>query len=86
MVKPVNFYCLAPEARKVCIVGDFNKWKPGASPMNRQVDGSWTTQMLLPHGHHRYHFLVDGSEALDPRANGVVRDEKNKRVSLIAVS
>ena len=86
MVKPVNFYYHSPDARKVCIVGDFNDWKPDAHPMKRRTGGFWNAQISLPHGHHRYHFLVDGSVALDPRANGEVLNDKKERVSLIAVS
>ena len=86
MAKPINFYYHSPEARKVCIVGDFNEWKSGAHPMKRQPGDFWTIQISLPHGHHRYHFLVDGSVALDPRANGEILNEKKERVSLIAVS
>ena len=86
MCKPVNFHYQSPDARKVCIVGDFNDWKPDIHPMKRQTGGFWTAQILLPHGHHRYHFLVDGSVALDPRANGEVLNDKRERVSLIAVS
>ena len=86
MAKPVNFLCIAPEAQEVSIIGDFNNWKPGSHAMNRQVDGSWSTQINLHHGHHRYQFLIDGKACLDPRANGVVRNEANERVSLIAVS
>ena len=54
--------------------------------MQRQADGSWHLQVPLYHGHHHYHFLVDGKPALDPRAMGIARNEKNERVSLIAVS
>ena len=86
MAKPVNFLCIAPEAQEVSIIGDFNNWEPGSHAMNRQVDGSWSTQIDLHHGHHRYQFLIDGKATLDPRANGVVRNEANERVSLIAVS
>ena len=86
MLKPVNFYCHSPDARKVCIVGDFNNWKPDAHPMKRKTGGFWNAQITLPHGHHRYHFLVDGTVALDPRANGEVLNDIKERVSLIAVS
>ena len=41
MAKPVNFFCVAPEAGAVSVVGDFNDWKPDAHPMVRQPDGSW---------------------------------------------
>jgi len=86
MLKPVNFYYHSPDARKVCIVGDFNDWKPDAHPMKLKTGGFWNAQITLPHGHHRYHFLVDGTVALDPRANGEVLNDIKERVSLIAVS
>ena len=40
----------------------------------------------MTNGHHRYWFLVDGVPRLDPRAQGVSRNEKNERVSLISLS
>jgi 1,4-alpha-glucan branching enzyme len=86
MAKPVNFFCLAPEAGQVSLVGDFNDWQPESNPMTRQPDGSWHVVVALNHGHHHYQFLVDGRPTLDPQANGVARNEKNERVSLIAVS
>jgi 1,4-alpha-glucan branching enzyme len=86
MAKPINFFCVAPQARSVCLVGDFNDWQPGAHPMARQPDGSWHVVVPIHHGHHRYQFLVDGKPTLDPRATGLARNEKNERVSLMAVS
>ena len=86
MAKPINFVCLAPEAKEVFLIGDFNDWHPTATPMKRQVDGSWATQVQLNHGHHHYQFLIDGKPSLDPRAQGVARNEKNEKVSLLAVS
>ncbi len=86
MAKPVNFFCFAPEAREVSVVGDFNDWQPGVNPMKRQPDGGWTVQVTLHHGHHLYRFLVDGTSVLDPRAAGVGRDSSNERASVLAVS
>ena len=86
MAKPINFFCAAPEAESVSVIGDLNDWRPNAHPMNRQSDGSWHLQIPLNHGHHHYAFLVDGNPVLDPRATGVARNEKNERVSLIAIS
>jgi 1,4-alpha-glucan branching enzyme len=83
---PVNFICLAPAAKKVTLVGDFNDWDPEALPMKRQIDGSWTAQLPLGHGDHHYQFLVDGKPTLDPRAQGVARNESNEKVSLLLVS
>lgn len=86
MAKPINFFCFAPEAKQVSLVGDFNDWQPNAHAMCRQPDGSWTLQVALHHGHHQYRFLVDGQPVLDPRATGVARNAQNERVSLLAVS
>ena len=37
-LKPINFYCNAPEAASVFIIGDFNDWNPTAHPMEKQYD------------------------------------------------
>ncbi len=83
-LRPVNFYCSAPRAKTVDLAGDFNDWQP--IPMRQRVDGWWFIQMELPHGHHQYHYLVDGQPTLDPQASGTARDSDNQPVSLIAVS
>ncbi len=84
--KPINFFCSAAAASEVCIAGDFNEWHPTSHPMQRSPDGTWVVQLQLTNGHHRYWFLVDGVPTLDPRAQGVGRNEKNERVSLISLS
>lgn len=82
----VNFFFDAPEAQAVQLVGDFNGWDATANPMHRSPDGRWMIGLELPHGHHRYRFVVDGQPALDPKANGITRNDVNEPVSLIAVS
>jgi 1,4-alpha-glucan branching enzyme len=86
VAKPVVFICLAPEAQAVAVVGDFNKWDAAAHPLTRQPDGAWRAEVPLHHGHHHYLFIVDGKPMLDPRAQGIARNAKNERVSLLAVS
>ena len=81
-----NFLCVAPQAKAVFVMGNFNDWSPNAHPMKRQPDGGWHARIPLSHGHHHYQFLVDGKPTLDPRAQGVVRNEKDEKVSLIAIS
>jgi 1,4-alpha-glucan branching enzyme len=85
-VKPVNFIFLASEAKRVALIGDFNQWDPAAHPLKRQPDGAWAAQVALSHGPHQYLFWVDGQTKLDPRAQGVVRNAANERVSLITIS
>ncbi len=85
-LRAVNFICHATQARSVSVVGDFNQWNPTAHPMKRMPDRSWLLNVELKHGHHRYAFLVDGILTLDPSAQGVTRNDKGERVSLIPVS
>lgn len=86
IIKPIAFVCLAPEAQQVFITGDFNDWDPASHPMKRMPDGAWRIEVPLNHGHHHYLFLVDSKPMLDPRAQGVARNEKNEKVSLVGVS
>ena len=85
-LRGVNFICAAPQAQSVSLVGDFNGWNPASHPMSRAPDGGWLLLVELAHGHHRYAFLVDGSLTLDPRAQGITRNDKGERVSLVPVS
>ncbi|WCJ57887.1 isoamylase early set domain-containing protein [Fontisphaera persica] len=84
--KPVNFLFVAPQAHSVTVCGDFNDWNPTSHPLKRMPDGAWMATIELAHGHHRYVFMVDNTPHLDPRAQGIARNDKNERVSLIAVS
>ena len=86
MVKPVSFFIAAPNAKWVSLVGDFNGWDPDADPMQRRIDGWWSIQVPLPHGHHHYLFLVDGTPTLDPQATGTAQADRYPKVSMVAVS
>lgn len=85
-LRAINFICVAPHAQAVSLVGDFNGWNPAAHPMKQGPDLAWVLPVELKHGHHRYAFLVDGVLTLDPRAQGVTRNDQNQRVSLVPVS
>jgi len=82
--KPIHFYFYAPQASQVEIEGEFTGWKK--EPMERRPDGWWCLTASLGPGHHKYRLLVNGRPALDPRAQGVARNEQNEKVSLLAVS
>jgi|ERR1051325_6725331 1,4-alpha-glucan branching enzyme len=86
MAKPVNFICVAPDAKEVFLSGDFNDWDPKSHPMHRHPDGAWSLAVQLNHGHHHYRFLVDGKPMLDPKAHGTAHGLRGEKVSLRAVS
>ena len=85
-LRAINFICNAPQAQHVSLVGDFNNWNPAVHRMKQMPDRSWLLNVELKHGHHRYAFLVDGVLTLDPRAQGITRNDKGERVSLVPVS
>ena len=85
-LRAVNFMCQAPQAQAVSVVGDFNGWNPATHRMRQGPDKAWTITVEFKHGHHRYAFLVDDVLTLDPRAQGVTRNDQNQRVSLMPVS
>lgn len=86
VLRPVNFICNAPQAHSVSVVGDFNAWDANAHPMRQMPDRAWLLTIEMPHGHHRYAFSVDGQLVLDPRAQGITRNDKGERVSMVPVS
>lgn len=65
----VQFVFVAPEARSVALVGDFNDWDTAATPLRAASGQVWTVEVPLEPGRHRYAFVVDGEEwAADPAA------------------
>jgi len=81
-----DFFCHAPAATRVLLIMDIDHPQSTAHAMDRMPDGCWTANLELSHGYHQYLFLVDGKPMLDPNSAGTVRNEKNQRVSLVAVS
>lgn len=65
----------APQAREVAVAGDFNAWKPEASPMRRGPGGVWTLEVpVAPGRRYQYMIVVDGSWVTDPSAPATVDD------------
>lgn len=54
-----QFVLVAPEATSVSLVGDFNGWDPGVTPLVRRGD-VWEVEVALDPGRHVYSFVVDG--------------------------
>lgn len=70
----VTFTLYAPGKEAVSVVGDFNDWQPGKTPLAPH-DGLWTTQVQLDAGTHRYYFVVDEKAISDPYARRIERAE-----------
>ncbi len=64
------------EASAVHVLGDFNGWDPGATPLKRRKDGAFSTTASLDAGRdYRFRYLVDGeSWVTDAEADELVRN------------
>jgi len=80
-----RFMLVAPDARNVSLVGDFNDWEHGRNPLQRQ-NGVWTVTVPLRPGRYNYAFLVDGERwTPDPTAPRDVGDDFGRPSSVITV-
>jgi 1,4-alpha-glucan branching enzyme len=53
---------IGPGVREVCLVGEFNGWDAGATPMKPGRDGSFTVTLdLAPDRAYPFRYLVDGT-------------------------
>lgn len=82
----VHFRLWAPHARRVAVIGSFNGWDPGATPMQAQPGGYWEADhpQARPGDPYNYWLQTDQGELtrIDPYArevtsstgNGVIHD------------
>lgn len=64
----VAFFCIGySNAQAISVVGNFNNWIEGDSPMQKLPDGSWFAELTLPSGQTiNYNYSVDGIHRPDP--------------------
>jgi len=84
----VQFVLVAPDAKKVAVVGDFNGWdaQHAEYQAKHRGGGVWSVTAPVPLGHHRYSFVVDDSVwVADPTAPRVVDNDFGTTNSAIVV-
>jgi Carbohydrate-binding module 48 (Isoamylase N-terminal domain) len=88
VVRQVEFVLMAPQASQVMLVGDFNGWSPGVTPLRAsESNGIWSVTVPLTPGRHEYAFLVDGKQWLpDPRAPRAPADDFGVPNSILTVT
>ncbi|RYY35508.1 MAG: hypothetical protein EOP46_09775 [Sphingobacteriaceae bacterium] len=72
-----------PNAKKVCVAGNFNNWKPDNIYLKKH-NNNWLLQLTLKPGNYQYKFIVDGNWITDP-ANTCYAVEGGITNSFIAV-
>jgi hypothetical protein len=81
-----RFALVAPRATSVAVVGDFNDWDPQASRLRSGRNGTWTLELALPPGSHRYAFVVDGTHWLpDPASGATIADDFGDGNSIVTI-
>jgi hypothetical protein len=73
----------APDARRVEVAGDFNRWTPVAA--RRAPNGVWFVDLDLPPGEYRYAFRVDGSAWRVPDGSAAAADDFGGTSALLVV-
>lgn len=83
----IQFVFVAPAASSVSLVGDFNGWDRGLTPLRPQSSGGvWSVALPLAPGRHRYAFIVDGTRwVVDPSAPRAVEDDFGSPNSVVTV-
>lgn len=64
---------LGPDIRRVSLVGSFNGWDPGQTPL-RYREGRWRVELPLPPGRHTFSLWVDGTVRPPPGCATMVSD------------
>jgi len=86
--RAVQFVLVAPSARKVQVVGDFNDWDASHEEYRafHRGGGVWSVTAAIPEGHHRYSFVVDDSLwVTDPTAPRALDDDYGMPNSALVV-
>ena len=75
------------EASSVSLVGDFNSWSTGLTPLMKAESGLWFAEIEAPKaGSYQYKFIVDGSRWLEDPSNGMkVPDNYGGLNSVLAI-
>ena len=84
----VHFVFVAPNAKSVSVVGDFNDWKINETPLRpvQNQQGVWSVSVPLSPGRYTYTFVVDGETwVADPSAPPALEDDFGTPKSVVTV-
>jgi hypothetical protein len=86
--RAVRLRLAVPASSEVAVLGDFNDWNAGATPLRRSAQsGEWVVELRLPPGRYRYTFLVDGRRWVsDPAEPPAADSDFGAPVSVLMVS
>ena len=82
----ISLELFKPEAKKVCVAGSFNNWRPESLPLKPAGNGRWVGDLSVKPGRHEYLFVVDGQWLPDPNAKEVVQNPFGGTNSVLVVA
>jgi hypothetical protein len=83
----VRFVLNAPRVQHVSLVGDFNGWRPDATPLVRDAStGLWSVDLPVSAGRYNYAFVVDGRWTADPQSPRAPEDDFGRPNSVLVVN
>jgi 1,4-alpha-glucan branching enzyme len=65
-IPSIEFKLVAPDAKEVYLVGEFNDWNASQYRLRRYKHGTYKKKLQLKPGSYQYLFLVDGEWWTDP--------------------
>jgi hypothetical protein len=74
-LKDVVVNYVNPRATEVSIIGSFNNWEAGATPLKKAGKGAWTVTLHLRAGTYPYKFLVNRKQKIADPANEAVEPD-----------
>ncbi len=66
------FQVVCPNAQRVYLVGDFNRWSRSAVQMKRDQRGRWCTSIALQPGTYRFRYFTEDGWLNDYAAFGLL--------------
>ena len=85
-MREVTFIYRNDRAVRVDLVGSFNDWRLGSTPLKKMRNGLWIVKLKCPTGSYPYMFVVDGNSWLpDPEAARKVSDGFGRTNSLLVI-
>ena len=79
----VSLEIVKPGAKRVCVAGTFNEWKPERTPLVPRGNGRWVGDLAVKPGRYEYLFVVDGQWEPDPNAKESVQNPFGGRNSVL---
>jgi hypothetical protein len=82
----VRFVFVDRAAEEVSVVGSFNQWQKGATPLRATgVPGVWAVSVALKPGIHEYAFVIDGERWMPDPFAPAKSDEFGTESSIVRV-